>query len=48
MSKITYTITETNKPSEKALNDFHEVLYNLITKVSTEEEITSQAPYIVA
>ncbi len=48
MSKITFTITETNQPSEKALDDFHEVLYNLITKVSTEEETTYQTPSIVA
>jgi hypothetical protein len=48
MSKITYTVTETNQPSKKALNDFHEVLYTLITKPSTEAETPSQTSNMVA
>lgn len=41
MSRINYTIIETNQPSEKALQDFHEVLYIFITKPSTEEKTNS-------
>ncbi len=48
MGKIIYTITETNHPSKKAISDFHEVLYTLMTKLPMDEGNTTQTQNKVA